>query len=262
MFDLKLQSTCQHTIFDEVATIQGLSPNYFSILSVQSDGSSNFVTIREFSITEGMSDFKYSRDGFTNWSLSSDGRQINWNRVTAKNGGSSLGGPGTGIAAFLDGTTFIEPSPTMLVSYRANADLCPRCIKPLHLTKDIDFDPRGGLQTLTGTSKVKQQIFKALLTELGTNTVAPSYGSSISGNIGQKFDSFAEYQIYSSVMQAVQFLVDQQITQPLLPLDETILGVQSIGVVQDATDPRIIRIMINVKVATLDVVDVNFSMLT
>lgn len=262
MFDLKLQRSCDHTLWEEQATVQGLSPNYFSILSVQSDGSSNFITIREASATEGLSNFVYSRDGFTNWTLSSDGRQVNWNRVTPKNGGSALGGPATGIAAFLDGSSFIQPNPLMLISYRATADSCPRCTKPLHLTKDISFDPQGRLQTLTGTNKVKQQIFKALLTELGTNPVVSGYGSTISSSIGQKFDSFAEYQIYSSVMQTVQFLISQQITQPTLPLDETILGVQSIGVVQDATDPRVIRIMINVKVATLDVIDINFSMLT
>lgn len=115
-FDLKLQRTCDHVIFDEEVSVEGLSPNYFSTLNYKCDGSSNFVTVREFSKTEGLSNFVYSRDGFTNWTLSADNTYLNW------------GAPQAGMAGFLEAASMILPQPTMLVSYRAHPDFCPLCI--------------------------------------------------------------------------------------------------------------------------------------
>ena len=68
----------------------------------------------------------------------------------------------------------------------------------------------------------------------------------------------AEFQIYRSVEQAVQLLIAEQANQEALPLDETILGVSTINVAQDAVDPRLIRVQITIQVGDFTTVDINF----
>lgn len=251
-FDLKLQRVCTHEVLDERASIQGLSPNYFSILAFQSDGSSHFITVREFGATEGLSNYIYARDGFSNWNLSTDGRQINYNTL----------GLGAGASSFLDGATVITPEPVMLVSYRAHKDQCPMCDHTLGLTKDVEFNLYGQLSKVEGNDKVRQLIFKALLTELGANEVQTDYGSTISLSIGQKYDSFTEFRLHNSIEQAVRFLINEQQTQVGLPLEETILNVSRVSLAQDANDPRIVRVQIEIQTGDFKKVDVTFGMLT
>lgn len=250
MFDLKLQRTCDHTILDETATINGLSPNYFSILKYQCDGASNFIVIREFSATEGLSNFVYIRDGFTNWNLSTDKTQINWNTL----------GMAGGVSGFVDASSHISPTQQYLVNYRVHPDLCPICFNNLGLAKDIDFNLNGSLLEVTGTNKVKQLIFKALLTELESNSVLPNYGSTISASIGQKYDVMTEFRLHNSIERAVRFLIDEQQNQVNLPLDETILNVSSIRLAQDVFDPRIIRVTVEIQVADFTRTQIGFSL--
>lgn len=220
------------------------------------------MTVREFSRTEGLSNFVYKRDGMTNWQLSPDFTQINWNGLTAFNYGSQMGGPGTGIASFLDGSSLIMPPPSMLVTYRAKPDRCPLCLPGQHLSKDVDFDLNGRLRMLSGTDKVRQLVFKAILTEIGANEILPDYGSTLSASIGQKFDTLMQMRLYSGAQQAIQFLVNEQQTQPVLPLNETILNVSNVGVVQDSVDPRVIEIAMEVQVADFTKVSINFNLVT
>jgi hypothetical protein len=262
VFDLRLQRTCAHEIFDQPVSISGLSPNYFSVLPFVTDGSSNMITAREFSATEGLSNFSYKTNGFTNWRLLSDNITIQWNGLTSGTLGSVLGGPGSGIASFLDGSTLITPPPQMIVSFRTIPTRCPLCLNQQNLSKDIDFDLQGRLRILTGNDKVRQLVFKALLTELGSNQLLPDYGSTVSASIGQKFDVYSQLQLYNSVQQAVQFLIGEQANNPNLPLNETILGVQNVGVNQDYGDPRVIRITMDVQVGDFTTTSINFNLVT
>lgn len=254
-FDLRLQRTCSHEIFDELVSLGGLSPNYFSILLYGSDGASNLITIREFSETEGLSSFVYRRDGFTNWQLSGDFAQINWNSA-------GLGGPGTGVAAFLDGSTMAVPAPDMMVSYRTKPEKCPLCLGGQGLTKDIDFDLHGRLRVLTGNDKVRHLVFKAVLTEVGANEILPDYGSTLSASIGQKFDTLLQMRLYNGVQQSVQFLLNEQQSQPALPLPETIVSVSNVTVTQSTVDPRVALISMQVMVADFSKVTVSFNLVT
>lgn len=259
-FDLKLQRTCDHSIFDEAVSISGLSPNYFSVLQHQTDGSSNFMVVRELTATEGLSNFIYSRDGYSNWNLSTDGTQVNWNSM-------GMGGPGTGVASFLDAASHIMPQAQMLVSYQCDPDFCPLCVPSVgpdkrSVTKDIEFDLHGRLRTIDGNNKIKQSVFKALLTTVGTNEVLPDYGSTISLSIGQKFDALTEFRLYQSISQAVNFLIQEQSNNPLLPLNETILNLSSVNIAQDQTDPRIIRVFIKVQTGDFKQTEVTFNMIT
>lgn len=254
-FDLRIQRTCEHLVFDERVTISGLSPDYFSILRYGSDGASNMVTVREFSRTEGLSEFIYRRDGFSNWELSADFKQVNWNSA-------GLGGPGTGVAGFLDGSSLVQPPQEMLVTYRTVAERCPLCLNVASLSKDVDFDTHGRLRTLEGTDKVRQQVFKALLTELGSNEVVAEYGSTLSASIGEKFDDLTRMRIYSAAQAAVDFLRVEQLSQPDLPLDETILAVSNMSVTQNRADPRAVDVFIEVQVGDFTKVPVKFNLVT
>lgn len=128
------------------------------------------------------------------------------------------------------------------------------------LTKDIGINNNGQLETISGTDKVKQLIFKAILTELGTNEVVPDYGSTVSAVIGQKYDEFAEFQLHDGVERAVSFLMEEQAGQATLPLSETILAVTKINLAQDKSDPRIIRVQVDVRVGTFETINITFSM--
>ena len=252
-YDLRLQRTCDHSLHDQEMTISGTSPSYFSTLPYPSDGAENFVYPRELSRTEGLSEFIFDRDGFTNWALSGDFRQINWNS-------SGLGGPGTGVASFLDGATFCLPKPIMLVSYRTLAPTCPLCQNnERQLVKDVNFDAYGQLETISGHDKIKHLVLKALLTTVGSNDVVTDYGSLLSKLIGEKFDAYAEFRIHNSVERAVQFLMEEQLNQPALALDETIVRVSKISVTRDSVDPRVILIQIDVQTADFEKVPVTFS---
>lgn len=119
MIDLKIQATCPHTIFQEPMTVEGLSPSFFSTLRYTADGATGFMQVREFSATEGLSNFIYSQSGMTNWNLDSTNyRILHWNTL----------GINQGTASFLDGSTFINPQPLMLIDYRTIISECPRCV--------------------------------------------------------------------------------------------------------------------------------------
>ena len=249
-FDLTLQRTCDHSVFDERLSISGLSPDFFGVLKFGSDGSSNFITIRELETTEGLSDFLPARDGFTNFELSDDNSQINFNT-------QGLGGPG--ISGFLNAATNVFPPATMLVSYRTTVNNCPLCNVDFGIAQDTNFDAHGQMETLDSTNKIKQLIFKALLTVLGTNAVVQTYGSTLSLLIGEKFLPITEFRLHNSVENAVRFLIEEQQNQPGLPLDETILSVLRITVEQDSLDPRLIRVQVDVRTGDFKTVNVTFN---
>lgn len=259
MFDLSLQRICDHRIFDEQLTLQGSSPNYFAFLKYFSNLNTNAMQIREYATTEQLTNYTYTLNGFTNWSVSTDGRQINFNSL-------GLGGPGTGVAAFADGSTIINPQRIFLATYLAPAANCP-----LHdavgqnntaIQKDINVTPQGTLDTVTSFDKVRQAVLKALLTVLGDNQFFPSYGSLLSSTIGTKFDLLAQFTLQQSIQNSVNYLIQQQQAQPTLPLSETIFKVSSVNVAQSQTDPRTVMVTIVILTGAYQNVQVSFGILT
>ena len=132
----------------------------------------------------------------------------------------------------------------------------------LGLTKDVDFGVHGRLHAVSGKDKVKQIIFKALLTRLGSNTLIPGYGSTLSAVIGQKFDALAEFTLFGAVQSSVQFLIREQQGTPGLPLNETITTVSRVAVARDVNDPRIIRVTLEVRTASFDTVPILFQIVS
>lgn len=126
----------------------------------------------------------------------------------------------------------------------------------LGITKDIDLDVNGRLVKIEGNDKIRQQVLKALVTQVGSNSIFPGYGSNLSSVIGQKFDTLAEFKLHNSVQQAIRFLIQEQLQQANLPLNETILGILNIQVGQDRIDPRIIRVVITVQTGDFNLTEI------
>lgn len=258
MFDLANERTCPHQIFDEALTLAGSSPSYFASLRYIANGNTGAIEIREFATTNSLTNYSYTINGFTNWSLSSNGRQINFNSL-------GLGGPGTGVASFADGSSLINPAQLFLITYLTLDTQCP-----LHETansqsspiqKDININEQGRFDVVTSTSKVRQEVLKAIRTYLNSNKFHAGYGSLLSNLIGQKFDIYAQFQLQQSIQDAVDFLIQQQQLLVSLPLDETIFRVSTVDVVGDQTDPRTIKVVIKVLTGTYQEVTVTFGVL-
>lgn len=252
MSDLFLGRTCDHLIIDEALSIDGLSPNYFATLNYTSNGATNLMAVREFGQTEGMTNFIYTLNGFTNWNLLPDNRTIQFNSL----------GLGSGTASFLDGSTMINPMPLMLASYIATAEACPKHLAGANVMNDVAFDVGGRLREVSGINKVRQQVVKAILTQVGENRYHPDYGSTAAELIGQKFDIFAQLKLQQTIQNAVQTLILAQQALPNLPLDETILRISNMQVSQSQADPRTLNVLLKIQTGTYDEAVVSLPIVT
>ena len=265
MFDININRICPHAIFDEQLTLVGTSPNYYAILKFGSNQNTNAMEVREFNSTDGLTTYSYAVNGFTNWAISTDGRQINFN---------TLGIGGVGSASFADGSTQLVPHPLYMASYQTLPQSCPlhneTVLPPLPgqprssvpVQKDINITPQGGFDTVTGHNKVRQSVLKALTTAKGDNANYANYGSTISSIIGRKFDLFAQFTLQNSVQSTINFLIQQQQQQIAIPLAETILKVSSVNLSVDPTDPRTVNVNIIILVGDYTNLTVTLNLLT
>lgn len=252
MGDFFLGRACDHLIVDELLSINGLSPNYYATLNYLANGATSTMVLREFGATEGMTNFIYTLNGFTNWNLLSDRKTVQFNTL----------GLGTGAAAFLDGSTLINPAPLFLASYTATADTCPKHLAGVNIMNDLAFDSGGRLRQVTGLDKVRQQVVKAILTALGANQFHPDYGSTAQELIGQKFDIFAQLKLQQTIQGAVQGLIAEQQSIVNLPLDETITRISNLQVSQASSDPRTLNVLIKIQTGTYEEAAVSLPILT
>lgn len=236
MDDIRIDRYCDHTILDEFLAIDGVSPNYYSDLKHISNKDTSIIDIRDWNTTEGMTNYTYLLNGMTNWSLSSDGRKINFN---------TLGIGASGVASFVDGSTLIYPSKQYVIKYRTLRETCPKC-SGKDYTKDINFDEYGKVEVLQGIDKLVQYIRKAILTELGNNPFFESYGSNISKIIGNKFDLTTQANLQNYINETINYLIDIQRDILDLPSDETLAKIDNIRMIQDDVDPRLVRLEINI----------------
>jgi phage baseplate assembly protein W len=264
-YDLSINKICDHRIFDEQLTLIGASPTYYAVLKFGSNLNTNAIEVREFNATDGLTNYSYTINGFTNWAISTDGRQINFN---------TLGIGGIGAASFADGSSQIIPQPLYMATYQTLPQNCPlhneAAVPPtpgqpkssIPLQKDINLTPQGGFDTVTGHSKVRQAVLKALLTAQGNNPFYAKYGSTMASTIGRKFDLFTQFSLQNSVQSTVNFLIQQQQQQIAIPLAETILKVSSVTVNNDPTDHRTIKITILILVGDYTNLPIVFNLLT
>jgi phage baseplate assembly protein W len=116
---------------------------------------------------------------------------------------------------------------------------------------DIKISPRGSIETVSGNSKLKQDIVKILLTDLGDNKFHPKYGSHVGAlQIGHYADDkLMSLDIESSAKNALRNLMGLQRAQSrrqALTPGEVIVDVLSVIVKRDEVDPRLYNIFVSV----------------
>lgn len=233
MTDLDLFTECDHVVLDEILTIDGTSPNYVSDLQYVSNSNIFSINIREFSSSDGLTNFDYSVDGITNFSIDSTGQQIQFGTY-----------PVTTEMNFPDNNSDLVPQNVYLCNYVCTKASCPKCLGT-DRNYDIKFNEWARLHEVSGTSKIKQQVLKTLLTLRGTNVFDDLYGSLLSGFIGSKINEFLLAQLNQSILEALDHLMSLQQSAGV-PDEEQIIRVSDISAFQEDSDPR--TVIINVKV--------------
>ncbi len=116
---------------------------------------------------------------------------------------------------------------------------------------DISLDNSGQPVFVEKNSKLRQDILKILLTDLGENKYHSFYGSSAGKlDIGSVLDqSFYQKNLENSVSSAINNLIRMQRSQSryqYVSPGETILEISSVRAFRDETDPRMWSIFVSV----------------
>lgn len=121
---------------------------------------------------------------------------------------------------------------------------------------DIKLEPDGSITTVIDNQKLRQDIVKILLTDLGENSYHPAYGSEIGSlTIGSVADpELLELDLESSAREAVNKLISLQRGQArnqFLTPGERIISILDLSVQRDLVDPRLYNIFISVQTGAL-----------
>jgi phage baseplate assembly protein W len=116
---------------------------------------------------------------------------------------------------------------------------------------DISAGPDGIVNIVTGNAKLKQDILKILLTDIGSNQYHQKYGSYIGRlNIGDVVDQrLIELDIENSARNAIKNLMAMQRVQSKrqeLSSGEVIEDITNVSVQRDNSDPRLYNIVVSV----------------
>ena len=116
---------------------------------------------------------------------------------------------------------------------------------------DIKIGVSGSVKTVNGNAKLRQDIIKILLTELGDNKFHPKYGSYIGAlQIGYHADNkLVSLDLENSARKAVRNLMSLQRSQSrkqTLTPGELIIDIVNISVSRDDVDPRLYNIFVSV----------------
>lgn len=116
---------------------------------------------------------------------------------------------------------------------------------------DIQIARDGSIETVSGNAKLKQDIVKILLTDLGDNKFHSKYGSKIGAlQIGHYADNtLMSLDIESSARNALQNLMALQRAQSrrqALTPGEIIVDILGVNVTRDSADPRMYNIFVSV----------------
>ena len=128
---------------------------------------------------------------------------------------------------------------------------------------DISLNRDGSITTVVGNNKLRQDILKILLTDLGSNKYHKRYGSYIGRlNIGDISDNMLiSLDLERSAMNAVKNLMALQRFQAKkqgLNPGEIIVDINYVSVTRDDLDPRLYNI--TVSVMTREITDFTTSL--
>lgn len=129
---------------------------------------------------------------------------------------------------------------------------------------DIKLSVDGLVEPVTGNTKLRQDILKILLTELGDNKFHPNYGSYIGSlQIGQIADErLVSLDMESSARNAIRNLMSLQRAQSKrqgLTPGEIIIDILDVSVSRDQVDPRLYNIYVSVLTQSLTEVSNNIT---
>ena len=113
---------------------------------------------------------------------------------------------------------------------------------------DFLFTKGKQIRMTSGINKLIQSVLKCLLTSLGTSLEDPNYGADLESDIGGKMGLVAFANMQSNVTNALEYLM--QLNPVSDDMDEVIAAVNSVQVVKNPSDPRMILVYINVTTGT------------
>jgi len=125
---------------------------------------------------------------------------------------------------------------------------------------DLSIGNSGALDTVSGNNKIRQDIVKILLTNIGENRFHSRYGSDLGAfKIGDVSDqTMIELDLKRSVEEAIRYIMFLQKNQSkyqVLSLSEIILEIVDIRTERDSADPRLYNIYISILTQKLDKIE-------
>lgn len=129
---------------------------------------------------------------------------------------------------------------------------------------DIKISADGSVESVTGNAKLRQDILKILLTEIGDNKFHPNYGSYIGSlQIGQAADErLVSLDMESSARNAIRNLMSLQRAQSKrqgLTPGEMIVDILDVSITRDQVDPRLYNIYVSVLTQNLTEINSNIT---
>jgi phage baseplate assembly protein W len=129
---------------------------------------------------------------------------------------------------------------------------------------DIRLSKDGSVEIVNGNAKLRQDILKILLTEIGDNKFHPAYGSYVGSlQIGQVADErLVSLDIESSARNAVKNLMSLQRAQSRrqgMTPGEMIIDILDVSVARDEVDPRLYNIYVSVLTQSLTEISSNIT---
>lgn len=129
---------------------------------------------------------------------------------------------------------------------------------------DVSFT-NGDLSVITGKDKLKQDLLKLALTEVGSNPLQSWYGSFVSASIiGSSLpidviSSMAKSQLEKSIDTLKQLQAQQAASGQAVSPDEQISFIKGISVLQNQADLRILNVSIEVLTRAFGQVGASFT---
>lgn len=136
----------------------------------------------------------------------------------------------------------------------------------LLVNDDLSIQPDGSVRTVTDTPKLRQDVLKILITELGSNRFHPWYGSAISDSaIGNNFpEGLLEAEITTAITQALNRLKALQTTQVStqhVTLAERIAEIGPVRAERNPADPRQINVIVTILTKQLTKIEEVFTII-
>lgn len=129
---------------------------------------------------------------------------------------------------------------------------------------DFLVSPNGEVQTVESLEKLKQDVTKILLTELGSNVYHPWYGSELADGVvgyatsAQVIAQNAELVITNALENIMALQAEQMANQTVTP-QEALGAIQEVSVEQEPSDPRQWNIRVKVLTRALTEITEDFS---